>query len=67
MPVVGKCLSDTFAAHGLHGNTIGQAVAFVGTSIVERQSVKEGTPALRNDVDIEIVLEMKHRQSGFPT
>jgi hypothetical protein len=66
MPIVGQCVRDAFPAHGLHGNAIGKTVSLIGPSIVERQAVKKRSPALRDDMDIGIALEMKHSWPNFP-
>src|SRR5450755_3050705 len=39
MPVVRQNFGQTFPAHGLHGNTISQAVGFIGTSFVQSQAL----------------------------
>src|SRR5438552_2841208 len=60
MPVIGQRFGHAFAPHGLHGNAIRQAVAFVGPRIVEAEAIEERSPALRNDANVGIILELQH-------
>jgi hypothetical protein len=49
MPVVSKNLDQPFLAHGLHGNAIGQAIAFIGTLCIEIEAGQKRRAALRDD------------------
>jgi hypothetical protein len=46
MPVVGESLGQPSLAHGLHRNTVDQAVSFVRAGTVELQTGQKGFPAL---------------------
>ncbi len=49
MPVVRENIHDPLAAHGLHRDAIGQAVALVRTSLVKVKPVEKPLTALRDD------------------
>ena len=49
MPVVGENIYETFAAHDLHRDAIGQAVALVGAGFAKIKPVEKALAALRDD------------------
>ena len=61
MLVVAQYASQTFAPHGLHGNTVGEAVALVGTAGVKIEPGLERLARLRNNVNSPVSGEALHR------
>lgn len=47
--VVGKNLSNTLFAAGIHGDAVGETIAFIGTLAIKKSSVQEGFSGLRLD------------------
>jgi hypothetical protein len=47
--IVGQRFPEPVRSHRFHRNTIDQTVSFIGSALVERQSLKEGVVRLRKD------------------
>lgn len=54
VPVVREDVAQTFPPHRLHRNAIRQAITFIRAAVVERQALREGTPALRYNANVRI-------------
>jgi hypothetical protein len=54
MFVVGQHVGQARVPHGLHRNAVCEAVAFIGTGLVENKPGKKASPSLRNDAHIPI-------------
>jgi hypothetical protein len=62
--VVGEDVGETLAAHGLHGNTVGQAVFLIGPGCIERQGIEKGRARLRDDIPLWMVERLPDRTDG---
>jgi hypothetical protein len=62
--VIGQHVCQTFAAHGLHGDAIRKAVAFVRPGLIKFKSGEERLPALRNQPDSLICKQFCHSSGG---
>src|SRR5262249_47279286 len=47
--IVGEDIRKSMLAHGLHGNTVGQAVFLIGPGFIERQGIEKGGARLWDD------------------
>ena len=64
MAVVGEDFGDAGGAHGVHGNTVGEAVAFVRAGFVERQAAEELLAGLGEHVDVGTGQEIAHESDS---
>lgn len=58
MAIIRKHSGEVFPAHGLHGNTIREAIAFIWTGFVQLYAINERPASLRNDADVGIGEEL---------
>lgn len=63
MVIVGQDLRKTFAAHGLHGDAIREAVCLVGTGLVQGTPLKKKLTGLRDYCDLRRRQQTAHRRS----
>ena len=64
MAVVGKDVGDVVMTHGLHGDAVGQTVAFVRALAVQLEPGQERFAALRNNAHIGILQKLVAKPSG---
>ena len=62
--VVGEHVRKPMLAHGLHGNTIGEAVFLIGAGFIERQGIKKGRARLWDDDPLGMVERLPDSTDG---
>ena len=62
--VVGEDVGKALAAHGLHGNTVGQAVFLIGSGFIKRQGIEKGRARLWKDDPLWMVERLPDRMDG---
>jgi hypothetical protein len=66
MSIVGQNIGETFPAHGLHGDTIQEAITFVWTGSVQFEARKEEFTALWDHPDGWVFQNILDVNCGLP-
>jgi len=63
MPVVGEHVGQSFPAHGLHRDAVGEAITFVRSGGVKIEPGQKRLMALRDDKHIIVGKDLPHRSA----
>jgi hypothetical protein len=64
MMVVAEDLGEAMASHDVHGDTVRQAIVFVWSSFIERETLEERFMGLRNHRDVWVGENMARQIDG---